>query len=177
MPDTKQECDYSGMSGDTPSTSSEFNSKSSSDTRPKLRSIVISRVKNGDGKCSESSGGSSHDRLQKSLTKKSRSHKQDMAWKAKKDASSTGPSTSSRSYLHHRDHSYLSESAHRYDGSSRYSSKSGGDSRQKHKKKDEKEKKHKRRIDSDSSVQRKECVFKPKKRKRILSLVNDSSDD
>jgi hypothetical protein len=180
MPDTKQEYDYSGMSFDTPSTSSEVNSilsRSSSDRRPKLRSIVISRAANGDGKYPESSGSSSHDRLQKSLIKKSQSHRQDIALKKVKDDPSAGPSTSGSSHLHHKDRSYLSQSAHRYEGSSRYSTKSDGNTKVKHNKKDEKKKKHKRRIDSDSSVEREECWLKPKKRKRIVSLFTDSSDD
>ncbi|XP_021936964.1 E3 ubiquitin-protein ligase Topors-like isoform X3 [Zootermopsis nevadensis] len=176
-PDTKQEYDYSGKNYDTPSTSSEVNSSINSfDRRPKLRSIVISRAANGDGKYPESSGGSSHDRRQKSLTKKSQSQRWNIVLKKVKDDSSAEPSTSGSSH-HHKDRSYVSQSAHRYDGSGRYSSKSGRNARQKHNKKDEKDNKQKKRIDSDSSVGREEHVLKPKKRKRILSLFTDSSDD
>jgi hypothetical protein len=182
MPGVKQEHDYSGTSYEPPYTSSEVNSflsKSSSNRRPKLRSIVITRAVNGDAKYRVSSGGGSHDRLQETVTKKSQSLRQDGALKKAKDDFSTGPSASGSSHLHHKGGSHSPDSSHRYEASSRHSSKSDGNARRKHSKKDEKKKtkkkRHKSRKDSESSMERK-YGLKSKKRKR-MSFISDSSDD
>jgi hypothetical protein len=177
----KQEHDYLGTGYEPPYTSSEvssFLSRNGSNNRPKLRSIVITRAVNDNSKYRESSGGSSHDRPQKSLTKKSKLHKQDRTLKKLKEESSAGPSAMNNSHMHHRGGSHSPHSSHRYEGSGRCSSKSNGSTRHKHSKKDEKKKKKsKRQKDSESSTERKAHESKSKKRKRILSLFSDSSDD
>ncbi|XP_069675057.1 E3 ubiquitin-protein ligase Topors-like isoform X2 [Periplaneta americana] len=180
VPDMKQEQDYNSMDYDPPYTSTEisnFLGNSASTSRPKLRSIVITRATNGEGRHRESSGGSSHDRgklnkdeQHKSVAKKSKSHRENGSAKKVKDEESAGPST------HHRGSSHSSShSSHRHESSSRHLGKSNKNTRRKHSKKDEK--KSKRRKESESSMERKSRGSKSKKRKRILSLFSDSSDN
>jgi hypothetical protein len=142
---------------------------------------VITQAAKGTGR-HQTPVDTSHGKPQKRLTKKGQSHRQDEAVKKVKeelikldDQFSASPSTSSSSHLHHKGGSQLSHSSHKYEGSSKCSSKSS--SRQKHSKKDKKKAKSKRHKDSDSSTEWKSRGLKSKKRKRISSSFSDSSDD
>jgi hypothetical protein len=181
VPDVKQEHDYSVVDFESRNSSDSIvRSTSRSASRPKLRSIVITQAARGTGR-HEAPVDSSHDKPQKRLTKKGQSHRQDEAVKKMKDELiklenqlDASPSTSSSSYLHPKGCSQLSHSAHKYNGSSKCSSKSS--SRQKHGKKDKEKVKSKRQKDSHSSAEWKSHGLKSKKRKRISSF-SDSSDD
>jgi hypothetical protein len=108
------------------------------------------------------------------LTVKSKSHRQDEILKKVKNESSVAPSTSGIGRPHHRGDSH---SSHRYEEGSRCLSKSNGSTRQKHSKEDERKKKVMGKKRSGSSLDREVHETKPKKRKRILPLFSESSDE
>lgn len=181
MPAMKQEHDYSDTGCESRSTCdvNDVLHRSSSNGRPKLRSIVITRAANCSSKY-QTSGSSSHDKPEKSLTMKSKSHRQEEALKKVSNEPSVAPSTSSISHPHHRGDSHSSHSSHRFEESNRCSSKSNGSTRRKHSKQDGRKKEKvmgKKQRGSGSSLEREAHETKPKKRKRILSLFSESSND
>ncbi|XP_023706185.1 E3 ubiquitin-protein ligase Topors isoform X2 [Cryptotermes secundus] len=181
MPDMRQEHDYSDTGCESRSTSDINGSlqRGSSNGRPKLRSIVITRAANCNSKY-QASESSSHDKLQKSSTLKSKSHRQEEAQKKVKNEPSIAPSTLSISRPHHSGDSHSSHSSHRFEGSNRSLSKSNGSTRQKHSKENGRRKEKvadKKQRGSGSSLEREAHETKPKKRKRILPSFSESSND
>lgn len=181
MPDMKQEHDYSDTGCESRSTSDVNGGlhRSSSNGRPKLRSIVITRATNCNSKY-QASGSSSHDKPQKSSTLKSTSHRREEAQKKLKNEPSVAPSTLSISRPHHRGDSHSSHSSHRVEESNRCSSKSNGSTRRKHSKENGRRKEkvmEKKQRGSGSSLEREAHETRPKKRKRILPLFSESSND
>ena len=180
VPDVKHEHDYSVVDFEARNSSdSSVRSTSRSASRPKLRSIVITKAAKGTGR-HQTPVDNSHDKPQKRLTKKGQSHRQDGAVRKVKDelikdGFTASPSASSSSYLRHKGGSQSSHSSHKYEGSRKCSSRSSN--RQKHSKKDKKRTKSKRQKDSDSSAEWKSCGLKSKKPKRVVSSFSYSSCD
>jgi hypothetical protein len=178
----KQKHDYTDTGCESRCISSDVNSilhRSSSNTRPKLRSIVITRASNCTNKY-QASGSNGHDKPQKSWTTKSKSHRQKEAPKKPNNEPSVAPSTSGISRPHHRGDSRPSHSSRRPEDGSKCSSKSNGSNKQIHSKEDERKKEKvvdKRQRGSGSSLEREAHETKPKKRKRILPLYSESSND
>lgn len=176
VPDVKHEHDYSVVNFEARNSSdSSARSPSRSASRPKLRSIVITKAAKGTGR-HQTPMDNSHDKPQKRLTKKGQLHRQDGAVRKVKDELikdefSASPSASSSSYSRHKGGSQSSHSSRKHEGSRKCSSRSS--SRQKHSKKDKIKMKSKRQKDSDSSTEWK----KSKKPKRVLSPFSYSSDD
>jgi hypothetical protein len=111
---------------------------------------------------------------------KSKSHRQEEAQKKAKNEPSVPPSTLSISRPHHRGDSHSSHSSHRFEESNRCLSKSNGSTRQKHIKEDGRRKEKvmdKKQRGSGSSLERETHETRPKKRKRILPLFSESSND
>lgn len=182
MPDMKQEHDYLDTGCESRCTSSDVNSihhRSSSNGRPKLRSIVITRASNCSSKY-QASGSNSHDRPQKSRITKSKSHRQEGALKKLNNEPSVAPSTSNNNRPHHRGDSHSSHSSHRLEESNKCSSKSNGSNKRIHNKEDERKKKSvvgKKQRGSGSSLEREGHETKPKKRKKLSPLYSESSND
>jgi len=179
VPDVKHEHDYSVVDFEARNSSdSSVRSPSRPASRPKLRSIVITKAAKGTGR-HQTAVDDSHDKPQKRLTKKGQLHRQDGAVRKVKDGLikdefSASPSASSSSYRH-KGGSQSSHSSRKYEGSRKCSSRSSN--RQKHSKKDKKKMKSKRQKDSDSSTEWKSRGLKSKKPKRVLSSFPYSSDD
>lgn len=179
VPDVKHEHDYSVVDFEARNLSdSSVRSPSRPASRPKLRSIVITKAAKGTGR-HQTPVDNSHDKPQKRLTKKGQLHRQDGAVRKVKDGLikdefNASPSASSSSYRH-KGGSQSSHSSRKYEGSRKCSSRSSN--RQKHSKKDKKKMKSKRQKDSDSSTEWKSRGLKSKKPKRVLSSFSYSSDD